>query len=183
MQVQDWFDANKLTLNLNKTSYLLFEKNSSKNTDLNLTLNGVTIPQLRHTEFLGVWIDDKLTWKEHAEKLLMRLNSRIGLLLCGKNMLSEHAKKLLYFGQMHSLIIHGLSIWGTLVNQNYITKVQRIQDKCLRAIAPKIKTSESRKKHRILYSWRLFLKNCWFLSDLTYLKCWKKLFEIEILLP
>ena len=65
------------------------------NTDLDLMLNGVTIPQLHHTKFLGVWIDDRLTWKEHVDKLLMRLNSRIGLLLCGKNMLSEHTKKLL----------------------------------------------------------------------------------------
>ena len=42
--VQDWFNANKLTLNLKKTAYLLFEKEFSKDKDLDLTLNGVTIP-------------------------------------------------------------------------------------------------------------------------------------------
>ena len=42
--VQDWFNANKLTLNLKKTAFLLFEKEFSKNTDLDLSLNGVTIP-------------------------------------------------------------------------------------------------------------------------------------------
>ena len=148
--VQDWFNANKLTLNLKKTAYLLFEKEFSKNTDLDLSLNGVTIPRLRHTKFLGLWVDDELTWKEHAERLLMRLNSRLGLLLCGKNMLSQHAKKLLYFGQMHSLIVYGLSIWGTLVSQSYLNEIQQIQDKCLRAIAPKLSASECRKKHCIL---------------------------------
>ena len=34
-----------------------------------------------------------------------------------------------------------------------------------------------------LYSWWLCSKNYWFLSDLTYLKCWKYLFEIVLLLP
>ena len=65
-------------------------------------------------------------------------------------MLSQHAKKLLYFRQMHSLIVYGLSIWGMLVNKSYLTKIQQIQDKCLRAIAPKLSVSECRKKHCIL---------------------------------
>ena len=34
-----------------------------------------------------------------------------------------------------------------------------------------------------LYSWWFFSKNYWFLSDLTYRKCWKYLFEIVLLLP
>ena len=33
-----------------------------------------------------------------------------------------------------------------------------------------------------LYSWWLFSKNYWFLSNPTYLKCWRNLFEIELLL-
>ena len=65
-------------------------------------------------------------------------------------MLSQHAERLLYFGQIHSLIVYGLSIWGMLVNQSYLTKIQQIQDKCLRAIAPKLSVSECRKKHHIL---------------------------------
>ena len=65
-------------------------------------------------------------------------------------MLSQHAKKSLYLGQIHSLIVYGLSIWGTLVSQSYLTRIQQIQDKCLRAIALKLSASECRKKHCIL---------------------------------
>ena len=70
MSIQDWFNANKLTLNLSKHVYLFFEHKSRTNIDLNLTLNGVTIPRLRHTKFLGAWIDDQLNWKHHMHTLI-----------------------------------------------------------------------------------------------------------------
>ena len=78
--IQDWFNANKLTLNLTKTVYLYFEKSSKTNTDLDLTLNGVTIPRVNCTKFLCVWVDDQLNWKQHITKLVTKLSSRTCLL-------------------------------------------------------------------------------------------------------
>ena len=69
LSIQDWLYANKLTLNLSKMVYLFFEHKSHTNTDLDLTLNGITIPRKRHTKFLGVWVDDQLNWKTHMLKL------------------------------------------------------------------------------------------------------------------
>ena len=70
LSIQDWFYANKLTLNLSKTVYLFFEHKGHMNTDLDLTLNGITIPRKRHTKFLGVWVDDQLNWKHHMQNLI-----------------------------------------------------------------------------------------------------------------
>ena len=129
--IQDWFNANKLTLNLTKTVYLYFEKSTRTKTDLDLTLNGVTIPRVNCTKFLGVWVDDQLNWKQHVAKLITRLSSRTGLLLrC------SHAKKIMYYGQIHSLITYGLSIWGTLVRAPMLNHLQKIQNKCLLCIEP-----------------------------------------------
>ena len=79
LSIQDWFYANKLTLNLSKTVYLFFEHKGHTKTDLDLTLNGVTIPRKRQTKFLGVWLDDQLNWKHHMQNLITRLSSRMGL--------------------------------------------------------------------------------------------------------
>ena len=88
MSIQDWFYANKLTLNLSETVYLFSKHKSHTNVDLDLVLNGVTIPRKRHTKFLGVWMDDQLNWKYHSQKLITRLNSWMSLLKRGKNLLS-----------------------------------------------------------------------------------------------
>ena len=63
MSIQDWFYANKLTLNLSKTVYLFFKHKSHTSVDLDLVLNGITISRKRHTKFLGVWLNDQLNWK------------------------------------------------------------------------------------------------------------------------
>ena len=102
--IQDWFNANKLTLNLTKTVYLYFEKSSKTNTDLDLTLNGVTIPRVNCTKFLDIWVDDQLNWKQHITKLVTKLSSRTCLLHRGRYLLSSHAKKIMYYGQIYYLI-------------------------------------------------------------------------------
>ena len=53
----DWLNANKLMLNLNKSVFMLFQPSSQKNVDFHLELNGVTIPCVKSTKFLGVWLD------------------------------------------------------------------------------------------------------------------------------
>ena len=59
LTVQDWFRANKLTLNVDKTIMMLFGK-CKTNCEIKITINGVTVPQVQSTKFLGVWLDDQL---------------------------------------------------------------------------------------------------------------------------
>ena len=150
LSIQDWFNANKLMLNLSKTMYLFFEHKSRTNSNLDLSLNGVTIPRMKHTKFLGVWVDDQLNWKHHMHTLITQLNSQMGLLKRGKNLLSSHAKKVLYFGQIHSLITYGMSIWGTLASKSILKCIQIVQNTCLKCIEPRLSLLESHKKHKIL---------------------------------
>ena len=56
--VQDWFNANKLTLNVGKSSYLLFQVGKHCLSQFQIELNGIKIPRVRHAKFLGTWIDD-----------------------------------------------------------------------------------------------------------------------------
>ena len=59
--LQDWYNANKLTLNLNKTVSMLFKRNKT-NKNLNLGVGNIVIPQVPETKFLGVWLDSSLNY-------------------------------------------------------------------------------------------------------------------------
>ena len=76
--LQDWFYANKLTLNIGKSVAILFCKHGGKK--LNVCIGNETIPQLSSTKFLGLWIDETLNWREHTNKLVLKLNSNVHLL-------------------------------------------------------------------------------------------------------
>ena len=93
-RLQDWFNANKLTLNIHKCSYLLFTGRNHKNVKLDLELSNVKIPRVRFAKLLGTWIDDKLTWDIHVKQLLTKLRCGLGMLKHSKNFLTTKAKRL-----------------------------------------------------------------------------------------
>ena len=69
--VTEWLLANKLSLNAKKTKYVLFHKvTMCRSLPLQLpamTLNNIEIKREKSVEFLGVIIDENLTWKNHTE--------------------------------------------------------------------------------------------------------------------
>ena len=57
-----WFSVNKLSLNLDKTNYILF-RNRPPDISLNLHINNVNVPQVQFTKFVGIIIDEQINWK------------------------------------------------------------------------------------------------------------------------
>ena len=132
--LQDWFLSNKLTLNIGKSVCVLFGQKPGTNTNLQISLGNERIPQVKSIKFLGMWIDDSLSWNEHVTKVILKLKSRLHLLKMGKNFLSKHALRVLYFAQIHSIMTYGIVMWGSLASQADLNKIQRIQDTCVHII-------------------------------------------------
>ena len=69
--VNEWFVANKLSLNVKKTKYYFFHKpNKKDNVPLrlpNLTTNNHKIKREEFVKFLGTLPDENLTWKERLK--------------------------------------------------------------------------------------------------------------------
>ena len=53
-----WFRVNKLSLNVNKTNFIMFANKKQHRPTVNIILNGTNIEQVSHTKFLGVIIDE-----------------------------------------------------------------------------------------------------------------------------
>ena len=148
--IQDWFNANKLTLNIKKSSYLLYHNPKQPAPHFKIELNGVEIPRVNHTKFLGVWLDDKLKWDIHVNKLVSKLKCGMGMLRRSKHLLSIKAKRLLYFGQIHSNLNYSISIWGTMLQSRLAQKLSNIQNKAVKLIDPSSNLVDLYHRYRIL---------------------------------
>ena len=73
-----WFKANQLIMNIDKTVCMLFQK-PGKHEQIHLTIDKVTLQNQKETKFLGLWLDDQLSWKSHIRKLLLKLNRNSNL--------------------------------------------------------------------------------------------------------
>jgi len=67
----DWFKANKLSLNLTKTNFILFRSNKKliPPSTINISVDGVNIPQVNTSKFLGVHMDQHLKWNIHIDEI------------------------------------------------------------------------------------------------------------------
>ena len=161
LRLQDWFRANKLTLNAGKTVALIFDSNGTNrkhtkrsntidSNQMQLYLDKIKIPILSVTKFLGIWVDDKLNWNSHIDKLETRLRTKLCMLRRGQNLLTTHAKKVLYFAQIHSLLTYGLVIWGSMTSATNLNKIQKLQDKGVQLIAKHRPLEDIYKENKIL---------------------------------
>ena len=108
--LSDWFAANKLTLNLDKTVCILFQKNNNKR-EIDLKVKNMTISSQSETKFLGMWLDQSLTWHCHIQKLILKIKRNTYLLNNGKHLMDQDTKKLVYHSHIASHIQYGLLLW------------------------------------------------------------------------
>ena len=78
----EWFSANQLSLNLNKTVMMNFWPGKKK---VNIKIDDITIPSVTHYKFLGVHINENLNWNYHMEHLHNRITTNLHLLRSSKN--------------------------------------------------------------------------------------------------
>ena len=136
--LMDWFKANQLTMNLDKTEFVLFSKNKSQTEKIELDLDGIRLQNSTHIKFLGLWIDNKLTWKKHLGVLLIKLKQNTNLLKLGNKFLTKATKKQIYYAHLYSHIVYGLVIWGNMLDQTSLNKIQACMNKCFTLITHKI---------------------------------------------
>ena len=81
-KISERFKANKLSLNIKKTNYTLFHKNSTKD-DLPLKLPDLKIvnnvlKRQASIKFLGVMLDENMSWKKHIKTVENKLSKNTG---------------------------------------------------------------------------------------------------------
>jgi hypothetical protein len=75
--IVNWFIANKLVLNINKTNIINFAPKQSANSLLAVSFGNGVMNDVPVITFLGIQIDNKLNWKSHVEYILPKLSSSI----------------------------------------------------------------------------------------------------------
>ena len=112
-----WFCINKLSLNIDKTNYMIFT-NKHGSMDIQLNINNINIQRVYYTKFLGVFIDHKLTWKEHISKVCGKVSRCTALLNKVKNVLSSHSLYTLYNSLIVPYLTYCVEVWGNTYKSN-----------------------------------------------------------------
>ena len=133
--IESWVTANKLTINYSKTNFVLFSnKTYTKEKDKLCirTRNGNTITQQKSVKYLGVLLDNELSWEQHTKSVVKKLTIARGIISEVRHFAPLSVLRNVYFSIVYSHLQYGISVLGNCaakyinkiqVQQNYIVKI------------------------------------------------------------
>ena len=151
--VSDWLIANKLSLNVKKSNVILFKSQMHKQQDkINIYINHELLEGKKFTKYLGLLIDNKLTWENHIEHVNFKLSKGIGILAKLRHFVSEDILRKLYNAFIQPHVDYGLLLWGNAFD-THLHKIATKLNKAIRIISFKDQHEAAQplfKRHKIL---------------------------------
>ena len=109
----NWLQTNRLSLNLKKNHIMLFGPTKrNENYNINVTIEGEQIEIVKTTKFLGLILDNQISWKPHIAYLTQKVSKSIGILSRARQILSSTTMKQLYYSFLYPYMTYCNIIWG-----------------------------------------------------------------------
>ena len=123
LNIGSWMRANKLSLNIDKTDYVIFHSRHKKSSyDISLLLDNKCITRKTRVKFLGVFLDENLTWKPHINHVCKKISKSIGIIYRARFYLLASTKLSMYY----TLIYPYLSYCNTAWSSTYVSNLSCI---------------------------------------------------------
>ena len=120
-KVHTWLCANRVSLHVDKSKYVIFhpvQKKISLN-DVRLMMNDKILKNDSFIKYLGVYIDSHLNWKIHIDYVSKKIKRSIGLLSELRYFVSRKVPNNLYYALLYPFFIYGLVTWGNTYETTY----------------------------------------------------------------
>ena len=135
--VKKWIDANLLSLNISKTNYIIFHSPAMPiPTDIVIKIGREHVTRSNYVKFLGMLLDENLSWKFHLFELSKKLARTCGILFKIRDLLPTNTLINVYNSLFMSFLQYGIIVWGQ-TSASYIDPIFKLQKRALRAISHK----------------------------------------------
>ena len=73
-KVNTWLKLNKLSLNVQKTKFMVFHRKRKKVSEVNVAIDNTVIERVQYFNVLGIMLNEALSWKNHIAKVSNRIS-------------------------------------------------------------------------------------------------------------
>ena len=131
VKVVEWLNINRLSLNTNKTHYIIFSSRKRADSSEKIFINGNVIEKVDSTRFLGVILD--LTWNDHICHIKNKFSKGIGILAKARRMFKKQTLITLYNSFIYPYITYCIEVWGG-ASCTLISSLYKLQKRAVRII-------------------------------------------------
>ena len=104
-EINHWFQSNLLTLNYSKTHFMQFLTKKQCIRKIKISAPNSINCNINSTKFLGLTIDDSLSWKDHIAAITSKLNKACYAIRSVQPFLSRKILRMVYFSYVHSVYL------------------------------------------------------------------------------
>ena len=136
LKICDWLQANKLSLNILKTEYMIIgtEKSLIQLGPIpKIKVGNRYLDRVTKTKSLGLIIDDNLHWGDHIDYVCSKVKRYIGIIERTKDCLPRSSSIQLYRSLVEPYFRYRNTVWG-LCNTTLIDKLQMLQNRIARIV-------------------------------------------------
>ena len=132
--VNNWLCVNKLSLNIDKSNFVIFHPSQKKvQYPINLIINNKILEEKKYVKYLGIIMDCNLNWKQHIHELSKKVSGSIGILSKLRHYVPQSILIQIYYSIVFPFLIYGVLIWGNTYKSN-IYPLVILQKKAIRII-------------------------------------------------
>ena len=132
--MEEWFIANKLSINHEKTFYMVYSGKNTEDADtLKLFINDKLIDKVSNCKYLGVHIDDLTKWNVHVDYLYNKLIKFTSIFYKLRYILPKHCLRKLYFAFVYPHVLYGIEIYAN-TSYSVLDKLCKLNNKLIRIL-------------------------------------------------
>ena len=137
-KLKNWFDINKLTLHLGKTNYTIFH-HSRKTANCcsdHFYVNDTKINRMSSVKYLGVIIDENMSWQQHVAELCNKLVKYTRIFYQIRDKISKEILLQMYYAFVYSRLSYGSEVYG-MASAKTLHPLQIMQNRILKIMTHK----------------------------------------------
>ena len=136
--VIEWYQANKLKLSLGKSNFVLYHgiKKNPRRDISEIRIGNDAIPRSTCTKYIGLTIDEKLTWENHINEVCNSLLKYFGIFYNIRNSIPLAMARTIYYACIYSRIKYAIEIYGT-ASETRFGRLQILQNKLMKLLTRK----------------------------------------------
>jgi len=129
----DWLKKNKLIINAAKTKYMIFKNVNKPSIRLDLAIENVCLEEVQIIKYLGVMIDNKLSWLPHIERITKKIVPLLGKLKRLGTKFNKRIINILYHSHILSNVRYCINSWS-MCPEYAKNKIEKLMKKALKIL-------------------------------------------------
>ena len=118
-----WLKVNKLSLNVIKSQFMVFQKTTRNLNSLLLSIDNIPPKETDSFTFLGISVQNHLQWNTHINNIACKISKTLGIMNRLKLYVPPYTLRTIHYSLILPHVTYGILLWGH--NTERIFKLQK----------------------------------------------------------